>query len=40
MTEAHSPTQRLNLYRWEGVDALGTLQSGELLSADELSVHQ
>ncbi|MGY3103278.1 type II secretory pathway component PulF [Ewingella americana] len=40
MTEAHPPTQRLNLYRWEGVDALGNLQSGELLSADELSVHQ
>lgn len=40
MTIAHLPTQRLNLYRWEGVDTLGHLQTGELLSADELSVHQ
>ncbi len=40
MTEAHPPTHRLNLYRWEGVDALGHFQSGELLATDELAVHQ
>lgn len=40
MTEAHPPKHRLNLYRWEGVDSLGHLQSGELLSADEHSLHQ
>lgn len=40
MSSAHLPQKTLNLYRWEGVDALGQLQSGELLSADESCIYQ
>jgi protein transport protein HofC len=40
MSEARLQATHLNLYRWEGVDTLGHLQTGELLSADELAVHQ
>lgn len=40
MTLNHQPQAIINLYRWQAINALGQLQIGELLAADESDAHQ